>query len=253
MPADETTYTARWIFPVASPPLERGTVTIRGDRIAAVEPHGQRTADVDLGNVGLMPGFVNAHTHLDLSGARGHCTPGPDFIAWLRQVIAFRRSQTPEQIHQAIAAGIAQCILSGTTLVGDISAGGASWDLLANAPIRAVCYYELIGLTRERAEQSWADSERWLDAHPATPTCRPGLSPHAPYSVRRELFEWAAARAARDGLPVQIHLAETAEEMELLEKRTGPFVEFLREVGAWDPEGLVSELMSSTRPSVDRS
>src|SRR5689334_21000375 len=90
--ADQFTLTARWVFPVSAPPLERGLVTVAGDRIAAVEPHGARMADVDLGNVALVPGFVNAHTHLDLTGMRGHIAPTPDFIAWLRQVIAHRRA-----------------------------------------------------------------------------------------------------------------------------------------------------------------
>src|SRR5207249_7958082 len=61
----------RWVFPVAQPPLEGGIVTIRGGRIAAVEKRGSRAADVDVGNAAILPGFVNAHTHLDLSALRG--------------------------------------------------------------------------------------------------------------------------------------------------------------------------------------
>ncbi|MFO0935156.1 MAG: hypothetical protein U0798_01405 [Gemmataceae bacterium] len=67
--SDVTSYTARWVLTAAGPPLEQGILTVRGDRIDAVEPKGSRRADVDLGNVALIPGLVNAHTHLDLSGA----------------------------------------------------------------------------------------------------------------------------------------------------------------------------------------
>src|ERR1019366_5682554 len=130
---DPRTYTARWIFPVSSPPLERGTISIAADKIVAVEPHGTRTPDVDLGNVAILPGFVNAHTHLDLTGARGQCPPTPDFTQWLRQVIAFRHGRAPEQVQADIAVGLAECLRFGTTLIGDIAAGGASWDLLAQA------------------------------------------------------------------------------------------------------------------------
>ena len=52
---EQTTYTARWIFPVASPPLEGGTLTLAGDKIVAVELHGTRTPDVDLGNFAILP------------------------------------------------------------------------------------------------------------------------------------------------------------------------------------------------------
>ena len=78
------TLTARWVLPVESPPLERGLVTIADERILAVEPHGSRRDDLDLGNTAILPGLVNAHTHLDLSGLRGRCRPGEDFIGWLR-------------------------------------------------------------------------------------------------------------------------------------------------------------------------
>src|SRR5438445_12677457 len=122
-------FTARWIFPVDGPPLERGIITIGGDRIVAVEPHGTRTAD--LGNVAILPGFVNAHTHLDLTGARGVCPPTPDFTAWLRRVIAFRRTHTAEQAQADIANGIRECLRFGTTLLGDIAACGASWEPLS--------------------------------------------------------------------------------------------------------------------------
>src|SRR5215831_6365027 len=96
--AHDVTYTARWIFPVDAPPLEAGTITIAADRIVAVEANGVRKPDVDLGSVALLPGFVNAHTHLDLSGARGQCPPTPDFTQWLRRVIAFRRARSDAEV-----------------------------------------------------------------------------------------------------------------------------------------------------------
>ena len=105
------TLTARWVFPVSGPPLANGVVTIRGDKIEAVEPRGIRSPDDDLGNVAIIPGLVNAHTHLDLSGAAGSIPPtDPDhFTDWLRGVIAYRRSRTPEQVqsrHSPRAGGM---------------------------------------------------------------------------------------------------------------------------------------------------
>ena len=142
------TIRARWVFPVVGPPLPDGTVTVEADRIAAVEPAGARTADIDLGNAAVLPGLVNAHTHLDLSGMRGLAPPTPDFTAWLRQVIAHRRRRTPEQLRIDIRAGVVECLRFGSTLVGDISGDGTSWDVLAFAPLRAVIFRELAGFTR---------------------------------------------------------------------------------------------------------
>lgn len=238
--SSEWTLGARWLFPVDQAPLAQGTLTIRGDRIVAVEPHGCRTPDIDLGNAALLPGFVNAHTHLDLSGLRGRTPPGGDFTAWLRAVIHHRRSQTADQIAQDIQSGLAESIAAGTTLVGDIASQGASWPALSAANLRATVFYELLGLPRTRAHQAWAAACQWLRLHPATPTCRPGLSPHAPYSVRASLFRAAANLAGLHDLPLATHLAETQAEMTLLTQRLGPFVDFLKDVGVWDPKGLIN-------------
>jgi cytosine/adenosine deaminase-related metal-dependent hydrolase len=234
--------TARWLFPVEVPPLERGTLVIEGERIVAVEPHGSRRPDLDLGNVALLPGLVNAHTHLDLSGLRGRVPRSGNFTDWLQSVIRHRRGLTAEQVEADLRAGLAECLATGTLLVGDIAGQGGSWAALAAAPLRAVVYYELLGLPRARARQSWTEARAWLAAHSATPTCRPGLSPHAPYSVRSPLFRAAAALAVRQEIPLSIHLAETPEEIELLSQHAGPFVSFLQNVGVWDPDGLVSSL-----------
>jgi cytosine/adenosine deaminase-related metal-dependent hydrolase len=234
------TLTARWIFPVSQPPLEGGTITLEADRIVAVEPRGSRRADLDLGDAALLPGLVNAHTHLDLTGLRGQCPPGRDLPSWLRTVIAARRRHSPADVDRDVRQGLAECVRHGTTLVGDVSSSGASLPALRDAPLRAVVFRELLGLTEQRAAQAWADAEHWLARVEASATCRPGLSPHAPYSVRASLFELAAERARRDGLAVSIHLAESRDELDLLRQRSGPFVPFLNELGVWDPDGLVS-------------
>jgi cytosine/adenosine deaminase-related metal-dependent hydrolase len=237
--ADPSTWTvtARWVFPVSGPPLERGSVTIAGATIQAVQPHGTRSADVDLGNVALLPGLVNAHTHLDLSGMRGLAPPSPDFTGWLRRVIAHRRGRSPEQIRDDVRSGLAESLRFGTTLLGDVSGDGGSWEMLAEAPVRAVVFREFLGLPADRASGAWERLDRWLASRTATPTCRPGVSPHAPYSVRSSLF-FAASTSA---VPVAVHLAETAAEQELLIHRRGPFVPFLRELDVWAPDGLAED------------
>jgi aminodeoxyfutalosine deaminase len=243
------TYTARWIFPIDTPPLERGTITLHADKILAVEPHGRSTPDIDLGNVAILPGFANSHTHLDLSGAQA-CRPpvayppvayppgSPDFTQWLRGVIAFRRGRTPEQVQADIAAGLAECLRYGTTMIGDIAAGGASWEQLGQSPCRGRMFYELIGLSEARAAQSWDDARRWSEQHPHS-----GLSPHAPYSVRSTLYSVLSTQYSS----IATHLAETQDELELLGHHRGPFVDFLKELGAWDPSGLVPDPLDVIR------
>lgn len=231
------TLSVRWIFPVDQPPLRDGTITLRGERIVAVEPRGTRKPDADLGNAALLPGLVNPHVHLDLSDAAGRCLPQPDFTQWLRRVVQHRHSQTPEDVDRAIRLGIDQCLRFGTTLVGDIAVRGQSWAALAESPLRSVVFYEMLGLTQERAAEAWRLAQTWLAGRTGTATTRPAISLHAPYSVRRTFFKELGALAG--ALPVAIHVAESREEMELLESRSGPFVDFLQQRGVWDAQGLV--------------
>jgi len=235
------TLTARWVFPADRPPLADGVVTIQGDKLVAVEPRGARTADVNLGNAAILPGLVNAHTHLDLSGAAGGSPPTDDFSRWLRQVVSFRVARSEEQVQADIRAGLAQCLRHGITLLGDIASGGTSWATLTQASIRAVVFYELLGLPFERARAAAAAAILWLDGHDATPTCRAGLSPHAPYSVSAVLFATAADLARRRKLALAVHLAESRDELALLgPDHRGPFVDFLKELGVWEPRELVA-------------
>lgn len=235
------TLTARYVFPGEGPPLPGGTVTIQGEHIAAVERHGERRADVDFGNAAILPGFVNAHTHLDLTGMHGLCPPSADFTGWLRAVIQHRRQRTLEQVHADIEAGIAQCRRHGTTLVGDIASQGLSGPALGKAALWSVVFFELLGLTAERAETAHRQAQAWLEQEHASPAF-PGLSPHAPFSVHRELFAHVARLAREQSLPVAIHLAESAAELELLGQHGGPFVDFLQQLGVWEPSGLVTSI-----------
>ncbi len=227
------TLQSRWLFPITGPPLERGTLTIAGDRIVAVEPAGRTKPDIDLGNVAVLPGLVNAHTHLDLSGLRGHKLPRA-FVDWLRAVVAYRRGSKPSEWRSAVSAGVEESLLSGTTLLGDISVGGLSAASLAASPLRAVVFHEILGLTKTRARETLQQAGAWLRDQSPSPHLRFGLSPHAPYSVRRGLWRWAGRR----GFTLAIHWFETREEVELLHSHAGPLRALLEEIGAWDERGL---------------
>ena len=229
---------ARWIFPVAAAPLERGTVTVQGDRIVAIEAKGSRTPDIDLSNSAIIPGLVNAHIHLDLSGLRGQVPPSPDFTAWLKEIIAHRRAQTTEQILADARAGLAEALRYGTTLLGDVASEGLTWPILADSPCRSVVFREMLGLPAHRALSAWKDAMKWMSEHPDTESCWAGLSPHAPYSVHHSLIRAATG----NGFLATMHLTESSAEMELLGKHQGPFVNFLRELGVWEEDGLSPSL-----------
>jgi cytosine/adenosine deaminase-related metal-dependent hydrolase len=243
---------ARYVFPVEGAPIADGLVVIEGGRIASLGPRDGRDPDLDLGNVAIAPGFVNAHTHLELSpieasadlgadqanGAAlaARTTGAEDELAWLRQVIAQRRLGSPEAQRDAVGRNLAESLTAGTTLLADTTTAGLSWEQVADAPVRAVVFAELLGLKRDRGLQTSEDAWNWISSvgpvDQVAGCARPGLSPHAPYSTAG----WLYHRAAGSQMPLSTHLAEMPEELELLRDRTGPLRTFLEELGAWDDE-----------------
>ncbi len=223
--------TAAWLVPVSSPPLRGGCITVHDGRIVAVEPHGKATPTQDLGDVALIPALVNAHTHLDLTGAAGLLPPKRPLPDWLRGVVGYRQTRPAEQIQHDVDRGIEQLIQSGTSLVGDISFDGGSWAELQQAKLSGVVFRELIGLGTERGTAAADAGRAWLNEPAAF---QRGLSPHASYSAGRVIFNSLQSHDT-----VCTHLAESQEELELLEHRTGPFVPYLQSLGAWHPTELL--------------
>ena len=235
--SETITLTARYVFPVAGPPLAGGCVTIHGERIVAVGTEPPQDA-VEIGNTAILPGFVNAHTHLefsDLAAPLGQ--PGTPLPQWIRQVIATRRAERRDA-SAAIQRGLNESLRWGTTTLGEIATSGWMENALSSAPLDLTLFYELIGLSAERVLDRLADAEQFI-AH-AEPSARwpAGLSPHAPYSVHPELVLGLVRLAAAHGLPVAMHLAESREELELLSTGGGPFRELLVELGAWDAAAI---------------
>lgn len=229
-----TIYRADWVFTGLSEPIRHGIVEVKGGRIVRIAPRDHEHIDVDFGQSLIIPGLINAHTHLDLGELHNQLPPPAQFTDWLKQVISYRMSTKPETWDAAIREGISQSLQSGIMHLGDISVGGRSASLLQQASCRAHVYFELIGLTDERTDQALLQADTWLTSR--HDNIIHALSPHAPYSVSRRLL--TTLRDKYPHVPVAMHVAETREELQLLETHQGPFKEFLQSINAWQPDNL---------------
>jgi aminodeoxyfutalosine deaminase len=228
------TLRARWLLPVDGPPLAGGYVGIVNGRIAAV---GESDPDLgpvtDLGDVILMPGLVNAHTHLEFSRlSKPLGTQGISLPEWIRLVLA-ERKRSDADAKAAIVAGLRESVASGVTTVGEIATSPAAFYAAAVRPA-AVLFQEAIGFSAGRINSVFADIERRLEEAPL----RAGLSPHAPYTVHPQLLERIVRLASARGLPVGMHLAESQEELQLLNRGDGPFRDLLQERSMWDAQAI---------------
>jgi cytosine/adenosine deaminase-related metal-dependent hydrolase len=216
-------------------------VTVDRGRIVAI---GHRTSnddvqEVDLGAAAIMPGLVNAHTHLELSFLRDEVPPASEFVSWIRGLLTSRRRQadprSPENL-AAISAAVAEALAFGTAVVGDISNTLASFGPLARSPLAAVLFYEIVKFNAPDPEGVVERARRELDALPPAPMVRTSLAAHAPYSVAPLVFRAIRKDVDRDAFaPCSVHLAESVEETEFIRTAGGPWRALLEELGSWDP------------------
>jgi len=235
-------YHASWIVPIVEPPMRDGWVAVDRGRIVALSrrPPSDGTPEIDLGEVAVLPGLVNAHTHLELSYLRDEVPPASQFVSWIRGVIAARRKRpdpaSPE-ILESIDRGIEEALACGTAVVGDISNTLATFGPLARSPLAGVVFYELIRFSAQDARGFVEEAAAALEALPPTERVRATLAAHAPYSVAPLVFR--AIREAVDRDPFSacsVHLSESAEEVEFIRSGGGPWRTMLEELGSWDPQ-----------------
>ena len=228
-------YHARWVLPISRPPIERGTVVEDAGRIVYV---GERTgapdgADVDLGDVALLPGLVNAHTHLELTVMRGFLED-LDFRSWIfRLTRARREALTPEALVDSARAGIAEGLLAGITTYADTNESGAPFRAMLDMSVRGVSYQEVFGPDPAQCAESLAGLRAKVDMlrRDQTALVRAGVSPHAPYSVCDGLFEATAAFARDEHLPIAVHIAESEDESSLVQHALGGWADSHRSRG----------------------
>ena len=222
-------------------------------RVVAIGEGRAPAGAQDLGDVALLPGLVNAHTHLELSWLAGRIRPAASMVDWIRALLAERAAGPPGgDAGAARAARAAASTMrdSGTVLVGDIANSLLSPAILREAGLGGLVFHELLGFNTSDPEmavrEAWqrvdrlatdagglAGRHRATGTESADPDLRISVVAHAPYSVSPALMS-EIAREDR-GLPLSVHLAESAEETDFLRTGRGPFRSLLEDLGVWNP------------------
>jgi cytosine/adenosine deaminase-related metal-dependent hydrolase len=226
---------ARWVLSMAGPPIECGAVLLGPDgRVQAVGPDAAvpRPPGVpgeDFADGTLLPGLINTHTHLELTGF-DLGPPDSDFAGWIARVRAIKETRSAEEFLAAARFGLADCHAAGVTTVADTGDSGSVIRAMAEAGASGIAYQEVFGPHPAQMPESLAGLRGRAEAlgRYAGGRVRLGLSPHAPYTVSGPLYAAVAEWAESDGLPLAVHLAESRAESELLERGSGPFAEAWR-------------------------
>lgn len=171
----------------------------------------------------IVPGLVDAHVHLQIPELRRAVR---SFLPWVDEVMQSVRTGSADDHRQRALRAVTALLESGATAVGEVDSTGCSPAVLRESALAGRCYQELTGFDLgARGAAELLERRRRAGSR----RCPAGFSPHAPYSVSPALFR--AAR--RSGSPMMVHVAEIAEEQELLRAGRGPLRALLERLGRW--------------------
>lgn len=231
-----TLYCARWVLPISSEMIEDGAVAVDGPLITGVGERAEllrrfpEARFEDYGEAVILPGLVNAHSHLELTAMRGFLEDEEGhFQKWLwKLTVARLERMTPDDLYVSAAWGSVEAARAGVTCLGDAnSEASAGLRALCDTGLRGRVYHESFGpdplLAHENFEklrERVAELRQYEDA-----AVRLGVSPHSPYTVSPQQLELIADFALAERLPLMMHAAESRAEEQFVREGVGPFAE----------------------------
>ena len=239
--------TAEWVLPISSEPIFQGAIVVDKGKILAVETLDKiakqfpETPTENFGDAVIMPGFVNAHSHLEITAMRGFLeNEEEDFYSWLIKLTKTRGEKLSEKDLEISAVfGALEGARAGVTCFADIGRfGKAGFNALKTNHLRGILFQETEFSPRdEEAENAFAVLEnKFLElSKNETGLVKIGISPHSPYTVSRKLFEKITKYSIKNGVKLSIHAAESPEEQDFMLNGTGLFAEMFEKFGLnWD-------------------
>src|ERR1700758_3806418 len=214
--------TSETVLPISSPPLNKGAVLIVDGKIREIgrasnlKKKHKNTKIINLGNGILLPGFVNAHTHLELGWIKNKVGKFSGFIGWLKQIIKAKMEGVKrEEIEMSVEEGIRRLVESGVTTVGEVSSyGGLDEPLLKRSGLRTVLFRELFDWHGDFWEIFSFKKDGIFEERPF---------PHAPYSCSPDFLRKVLKFCYEKRIPSGIHLAESPDEVEFLRGKENGF------------------------------
>jgi 5-methylthioadenosine/S-adenosylhomocysteine deaminase len=236
-----TIYRAEWLLPISAPPVRNGAVAVDGERIVAAGALPEVLAAcagasmVDFDQAVLLPGFVNAHSHLEYTSFRG-MFDDRQFGDWIIDLVDVKASLTPDEYLWSARLGALEALSSGVTTVADTTYTGETLTAATEAGLRGVAYLEVFGIDDKRLDETLADLEERLARarKQAGPHLEVGIAPHAPYTVSSRLFQTLATYARERHMKVASHVAESREEVAYIRSGSGKFAHDYREKMGWE-------------------
>ena len=229
-------YRCRTLVTMDGTPIDHGVFVVDGPRFVRTGRASEILRDyagevVDLGEVAVLPGLINAHCHLDYTLMRGAILPAKNFSRWVKRINALKRSLTDNDYLRATQLGFEELRRNGITTVLNIVSTPQIFPLLSPPPIRAWFFLELIDVR----PRPWIEEHvfgSWLFfAGNGDRLGGLGLSPHAPYTASAKMYEVALECSRSLNMPITTHVAESSEEYAMFAEGSGELYDFLNQLG----------------------
>ena len=196
---------------------------------------------IDLGNSAIVPGLINAHTHLELTNLHKSLNGNGNFTDWIRDLVAIKKDWSENEYALSIRNGIENSLKSGTTTVVDITRNGIALNELLASNIRKLLFFEIINFNPDTAEDTIRDFNELISGISTDNLLSIGIFPHAPYTVSDKLY--IECRKVSDELDIRVatHIAETEDEIDFLTVGAGHFATLLNDfkmLNRWKHPGL---------------
>lgn len=243
---------AQYILPITADPIPFGAILVRNGKIrdiGSAEMLRLRYPDEevrDYGTAALLPGFIDAHTHMEYSVMRGVIHDQP-YANWKVQLKKKESLMTSHDWHDSAIFGGLDALSSGVTTVADITNIGASLDAVQKLGLRGIVYREVGAADKSRIDDVMHSAERDIDAWMGkvdSGRVTVGIAPYSLYMCHPLVFKRVSEVAGND-LPVAMHLASSREEYRFVRYGSSPFVAYEEgysrgyvEIPPWLPTGV---------------
>jgi 5-methylthioadenosine/S-adenosylhomocysteine deaminase len=235
-----TVYEADWICPVSSPPIRNGRIAVENGKIAGGAAGEGHDRTISFPGCAIIPGFVNAHTHIELTILRGYLDHLP-FTDWIPKLTHAKYNVlSRSDMLTSARLGAIEMLRAGVTCLGEVMDLGTGWEAMREFALQGIAYQEVFGPDSSHAAEALSGLQRKIETYrrDETETFRIGVSPHAPYTVSSKLYQAVSDFSSQERLPLTAHIAESEQEALFVCQGAGVFAERWRQRGiSVEPHG----------------
>ncbi|MBL7884417.1 MAG: amidohydrolase family protein [Bacteroidia bacterium] len=230
-------FSADYIFPISSPPIKNGVVTVNEDGVIVDISEYSNTqhsaSNIQKLNGIICPGFVNAHCHLELSHLKNKVSEHKGMTGFISELIEKRNNFSKEEIQKSIEVAEQQMICNGIVAVGDISNNNSTFKQKTKENLSYYTFIEIFSLDPSKATMVYENGlnlQKELSQF-NNQSNSSSLSPHAPYTMSVDLLKLINKNVKQHSSIITIHNQESKEESELFESNSGAMYDTFKAMG----------------------